>query len=154
MIEKPTHGEQPRRLAGEQRGAFRLGRPLKLIIVAAAVLIALLAAISGWLQKWLWMREVGYSGVFWTLLALRWELFCGAFVVALLYIWINLRVAARNVGTFRVGNLTSEPTVAAKLGIQVSPAVLKLVMAAIAAVAAVNFAALFYRSEEHTSELQ
>ena len=144
MIEKPTHGEQPRRLAGEQSGAFRLGRPLKLIIVAAAVLIALLVVISGWLQKWLWMRQVGYSGVFWTLLALRWELFCVAFVVALLYIWINLGVAARNVGTFRVGNLTSEPTVAAKLGIQVSPTVLKLVMAAIAAVAAVNFAALFY----------
>ena len=144
MIEKPTHGEQPRRLAGEQSGAFRLGRPLKLIIVATAVLIALLVVISGWLQKWLWMRQVGYSGVFWTLLALRWELFCVAFVVALLYIWINLGVAARNVGTFRVGNLTSEPTVAAKLGIQVSPTVLKLVMAAIAAVAAVNFAALFY----------
>ena len=144
MIEKPTHGEQPKRLAGEQSGAFRLGRPLKLIIVAAAVLIALLVVISGWLQKWLWMRQVGYSGVFWTLLALRWELFCVAFVVALLYIWINLGVAARNVGTFRVGNLTSEPTVAAKLGIQVSPTLLKLVMAAIAAVAAVNFAALFY----------
>jgi uncharacterized membrane protein (UPF0182 family) len=144
MIEKPTHGEQPRRLAGEQSGAFRLGRPLKLIIVVAAVLIALLVVISGWLQKWLWMRQVGYSGVFWTLLALRWELFCGAFVVVLLYIWINLRVAARNVGTFHAGNLTSEPTVAAKLGIQVSPTVLKLVMAAIAAVAAVNFAALFY----------
>ena len=67
MIEKPTHGEQPRRLAGHQSGAFRLGLPLKLIIVAAAVLIALLVVISGWLQKWLWMRQVGYSGVFWTL---------------------------------------------------------------------------------------
>ena len=55
MIEKPTHGERPRRLAGEQSGAWSSGsgRPLKLIIVVAAVLIALLVVISGWLQKWL-----------------------------------------------------------------------------------------------------
>ena len=73
MIEKPTHGEQPRpitvemgRTAGNYR-IFRRWRALKFIVVAAAVLIALLVVISGWLQKWLWMRQVGYSGVFWTL---------------------------------------------------------------------------------------
>jgi hypothetical protein len=150
MIEKPTHGEPPRPLAGEKHRVagndriFRRWRPLKLILVAAVVLIALLAVISGWLQKWLWMRQVGYSGVFWTLWSLRWELFCGAFVVALLYLWINLRHAARNGATFRSGNLTSEPTVAEKLGIQISPPVLKLAMAAIAAAAALLFAAIFY----------
>ena len=150
MIEKPTHGEQPRLLAGEKSRAagnyriFRRWRPLKLIIVAAVVLIALLAVISGWIQKWLWMRQLGYTGVFWTLLSLRWELFCAAFVVALLYLWINLRLAARNGATFRAGNLTSESTVAAKLGIQISPTVLKLAMGAIAAVAALIFALIFY----------
>ena len=116
MIEKPTHDEQPRQLAGEKSGAFRLGGPLELIIVAAVVLIILLVVISGYIQKGLWMRQLGYSGVFWTLLALRWELFCGAFVVALLYLWINFRVAARNGATFRAGSSTSESTVAAQLG--------------------------------------
>ena len=127
MIEIPRHGERPRPLIGGKSRAsgnyriFRRWRPLKLIIVAAVVLIALLAVISGLIQKWLWMRQLGYSGVFWTLLSVRWELFCVAFVVALLYLWINLRLAARNGATFRAGSLTSESTVAAKLGIQISP---------------------------------
>lgn len=90
------------------------------------------------------MRQLGYAGVFWTLLSLRWELFCVAFVAALLYLWINLRLAARNGVTFRAGSLTSEPTVAAQLGIQISPEVLKLAMAAVAAAAALIFAVIFY----------
>jgi uncharacterized membrane protein (UPF0182 family) len=113
-------------------------------MVAAVVLIALLVVISGWIQKGLWMRQLGYTGVFWTLLALRWELFCVAFVVALLYLWINLRHAARNGDTFRSGHLTSESTVAEKLGIQISPTVLKLTMGTVAAAAALLFAAIFY----------
>ena len=108
-MDEPTHDDQPGRLAGEKHSAagtyhiFRRWRPLKLFIVGAVVLIALLAVISGLIQKGLWMRQLGYTGVFWTLLSLRWELFCVAFVVALLYLWINLRVAARNGATFRAG---------------------------------------------------
>jgi uncharacterized membrane protein (UPF0182 family) len=90
------------------------------------------------------MRQLGYSGVFWTLLSLRWELFCAAFVVALLYLWSNLRLAARNSATSRAGHLTSESTVAAKLDIEISPAVFKLATTAIAAVAALIFALIFY----------
>jgi len=150
MIEKPTHGEQPRPPAGEKGRAagtyciFRRWRTLKLFIVGAVVLIALLAVISGLVQKGLWMQQLGYSGVFWTLLSLRWELFCVAFVVALLYLWINLRLAARNGATVRAGRLTSESTVAAKLDIRISPTVLKLAMAEIAAAAALIFALIFY----------
>jgi hypothetical protein len=150
MIEKPRHGEQPK-LPGDEKaraagsyGIFGRWRTLKLIILAAVVLIALLAVISGLIQKGLWMQQLGYSGVFWTLLSLRWELFCAAFVVALLYLWINLRLAARNGATFRAGHLTSESAVAAKLDIQISPAVFKLATAAIAAVAALIFALIFY----------
>ena len=90
------------------------------------------------------MRQLGYAGVFWTLLSVRWELFCAAFVVALLYLWINLRLAARNGATFRAGALTSESTLAAKFGIQVSPTVLKLATGTVAAVAALIFAVIFY----------
>jgi uncharacterized protein len=144
MIEKPTDGEQPRVLAGEKRRVFRWGRTLKLILVAVVVLLVLLVVISGWIQKWLWMRQLGYTDVFWTLLSVRWELFCVAFVVALLYLWINLRVVAKNGASFGAVNLASESTVAAKLGIQISPAVLKLAMGAIVAVAALLFALTFY----------
>ena len=150
MIKEPIHVEQPRLLAGEEgraAGSYHIlgrWRTLKLIIAAAVLLVALLALISGLIQKGLWMRQLGYSGVFWTLLSLRWELFCVAFVVALLYLWINLRLAARNTATFRAGHLTSESAVAATLGIQISPTVLKLATAAVAGVAALVLALIFY----------
>ena len=76
-----------------------------LAIVGAISIIALLAVVPSWIQKWLWMRQLGYARVFWTLLSVRWELSCTAFVVTLLYLWINLRLAARNGGTFRVEGL-------------------------------------------------
>ena len=149
-MEEPTHGEQPRLPANEQVrpagscGIFGRWRTLKLIIIAAVVIIALLAVISGLIQKGLWMGQLGYSGVFWTLLSLRCGLFGAAFIVALLYLWINLRLAARDGAAFRVGHLTSESTIAAQLDLQISPTVFKLATAAIAAVAALIFALIFY----------
>ena len=149
-MDEPTHEQHPRLLAGEKGSAagnyriFGRWRKVKLIIIAAVVLIALLAVISGLLQKWLWMRELGYTGVFWTLLSVRCGLFCGAFVVALLYLWINLRLATRNGATFRAGKLTSESTVATRLTLQISPMMLRVVMAAIAAAAALIISFIFY----------
>ena len=149
-IEKLTTIEPPRPPEGEQGravGSYGISpswRPLKFIIAAAFVLIAFVAVIPGWIQKWLWMRQLGYVGVFWTIWSVRWELFAAAFVVALLYLGINLRFAQRNGAAFSGGKLRSPSTVAAELGIQVSPRALKLATAAIAAVAGLSFAAIFY----------
>ena len=147
MIDKLTrsrnyHLEPPRPPEGEQGravgsyGIFRRWRLLKFIIAAAFVLIALVAVIPGWIQKWLWMRQLGYVGVFWTIWSVRWELFAAAFVVALLYLGINLRFAQRNGAALSGGKLRGPSTVAAELGIQISPRALKLATAAIAAAAA------------------
>ena len=108
MIEKPLHSEPPRPPAIEPRSVvvnyrFPRWRPLKFIIAAAIVLIALVAFIPGWIQKWLWMRQLGYAGIFWTIWSVRWELFAAAFVVALLYLGINLRLAQRNGAAFSGG---------------------------------------------------
>jgi hypothetical protein len=52
---------------------------------------AFLVVVSGLVQKGLWMRELSYTGVFWTLLSVGGELFCAAFIVGLLHLlWINL----------------------------------------------------------------
>ena len=102
MTDKPTQVE-PSRLLGDERRSnngnhrlFRRGYPLRLIIVGAISVIAILAFIPSGIQKWLWMKQLSYAGVFWTLFSVRWGLFGAAFVVALLYLWINLRLAARN----------------------------------------------------------
>ena len=163
MIEKPPDIEPPKPVADGKpngngshnvvlkvqprvelpRGA-RPRRPLGLVIIGAISVIAILAIVPNWIQKWLWMRQVGYSGVFWTLFSVRWELFGAAFVVALLYLWINLRVAAKNGSTFRVSSLTGESALATKLSVQISPAVLSLAMGVGAAIVALFYAFTFY----------
>ena len=34
-----------------------------------------LSVILGLVQKWLWMRQLDYQGIFWTLLSVRWGIF-------------------------------------------------------------------------------
>jgi len=150
MVQKPTHGEWPRLLDGEKDRVagnyriFRPWRPLKLTIVAAVVVIVLLAVISGLIQKELWMRQLGYSGVFWTLLSVRWKLFCVSFVVSFLYLWINLRFAVRKGAAFRIGRSRSESTDVFRIGRQISTVGLKLAASALAAAVALVFASIFY----------
>jgi hypothetical protein len=48
-------------------------------------------------QKWLWMREFDYAGIFWTLLSVKWGIFGVTLVVSVFYLWLNLRFAARNI---------------------------------------------------------
>jgi hypothetical protein len=158
MIEKPSHVEPSKPVAdGKPNGNGshyviretqpRVGHPrrlLGLVIIGAISVIAILALVPSWIQKWLWMRQVGYSGVFWTLFSVRWELFCAAFVIALLYLGINLRVAAKNGATFRVSSLTGESALATKLGIQISSTLLNLAMGAAAALVALFYALAYY----------
>jgi len=149
LVEKPLTGGPSRSLAGDNGrvsgdyGTFWRWRPLKFILIAAVVIIALLAFTPDSIQKWLWMRQLGYSGVFWTLLSVRWGLFCAAFVVALLYLWINLGQAVRNGPTLRAGNLAMRSFLAARFGIHISPTVLKIAMGAVSAAAALFFALIF-----------
>jgi hypothetical protein len=113
-------------------------------VIAVIAIIAILVFISSWIQKWLWMQEVGYIGAFWTLFSVRWELFFAAFVMVSLYFWINLRLAARNAVVLRAGSVTADSALATKLGIQLSPKVLNLAMGAVAAVGALFVGAIFY----------
>lgn len=155
MIENPIHIEPSRPVESEKPGTngsqhritgnpLRIGRRYRLAIAGAISIIAILAFIPGWIQKWLWMRQVGYSGIFWTLFSVRWGLFGAAFVVALLYLWINLRIAARNGPTSSTPGLTSGSALATRLGIQISPTALKLLMGAVTAAGALFVALTFY----------
>ncbi|MFY9835479.1 MAG: UPF0182 family protein, partial [Xanthobacteraceae bacterium] len=116
---------------------------LRPTIVAAVLLIAVLVGIAGYLEKWLWMRQLDYTGIFWTLLSVQWVMFCSAFVFAFLYLWINLRQAAKNSAGFSRDSQAwrdadSQPS------IELSPRLLKAAVVLISAGVALFFATGFY----------
>ena len=82
-----------------------LGRTLKWLFPVAALLFIALIAIPGFLQKWLWMRQLDYGGIFWTLVSVRVGLTCAAFAFAFLFLWFNLRIASKG-GTIPGGSNT------------------------------------------------
>jgi uncharacterized membrane protein (UPF0182 family) len=129
------------------KNQFRMtgrGRLLILITGAAILGIIILAIISGVIQKWMWMQQLNYAGVFWTLLSVKWQMFCWAFVVAFLYLWINLHLAAKKGALFLEGNPAAASDILLKSGIQVSAAGLKQAVAILSVVVAFFFAFTFY----------
>jgi uncharacterized membrane protein (UPF0182 family) len=56
-----------------------------------------LSVVLGFVQKWLWMRQFDYVGIFWTILSVKWGIFAVTLIVSVLYLWLNLRFAARNI---------------------------------------------------------
>ena len=85
-----------------------IGHRLRWIVFAAFASVILLTVILGLVQKWLWMRELNYSGIFWTLLSIKWVMFGVAAVSAFLFLWINLRIAARAIGDLMRENRSSK----------------------------------------------
>ena len=72
---------------------------LKRVLVAVIAFVVVLTVLASLIQKWLWMRELDYVGIFWTLLSVKWGMFGVALVFGILYLWINLRFAAKNIDT-------------------------------------------------------
>jgi uncharacterized membrane protein (UPF0182 family) len=66
-------------------------------IFALIAIVIVLSLVLGLVQKWLWMRQLDFVGIFWTLLSVKWGLFGVALFISILYLWINLRLAARNI---------------------------------------------------------
>ena len=154
MIQKRTIAEQPGPFAG-RKGSVPGKHPpfrhlLRLVIAAAVLLIIVLGIITGYVEKWLWMRQLNYAGIFWTLLSVQWAMFCSAFVFAFLYLWLNLRQAVRNGAAFREDGRAGRPAnlseadALAPAGIDFSPRLLKLVVVLVSAGVALFFALGFY----------
>ena len=86
-IKEPVGMEKPPAWVGT---ALKWTPPLAILIFVALI------AIPGLLKQWLWMDQVNYAGIFWTILWLKWGITCVAFVASFLFIWINIRQAASN----------------------------------------------------------
>ena len=84
--------ETPRRILPPAL-SFLLRRGLLALIALGVVL----SVVLGLVQKWLWMRQLDYVGIFWTLLSIKWGIFGVTLIISVLYLWINLRFAARNI---------------------------------------------------------
>ena len=95
MNENPTPMHSPFRHSRDLR------RLLSLMIVAVVLLVTVLVGIADYVENWLWMQEVNYVGIFWTLLSVQWVMFCAAFVFSFLYLWINLHQATKNSAALR-----------------------------------------------------
>ncbi len=154
MVEKRTIVELPwpRALAtgGATRGSVPFSRLLWLMAAAAVLLIVVLGSIAGYLQKWLWMRQLDYAGVFWTLLSVQWAMSCSAFVFASLFLWINLRQAVKNSAALRGGARAgssgpwSGANTVAQAGVDLSLQLLKPAAVAISAGVGLLFALGFF----------
>jgi uncharacterized membrane protein (UPF0182 family) len=44
---------------------------LSSLIAAAILVLVILSVLSGLIQQWLWMRQLGYQTIFWRLLTVK-----------------------------------------------------------------------------------
>ena len=106
--------------------------------------IITLAIIAGAIQKWLWMRELNYASIFWTLLSVKLQMFCLAFVIAFLYLWINLYLAANKGTVFGKDNSPGSRDIFERSSIiPVCLAGLKLAIVTVSLIVAFFFALVF-----------
>jgi hypothetical protein len=76
--------ETPRRILPPAL-SFLLRRGLLALIALGVVL----SVVLGLVQKWLWMRQLDYVGIFWTLLSIKWGIFGVTLIISVLYLWIR-----------------------------------------------------------------
>ena len=88
-----TRGSTPPAPPPPRRRNYLLGR----LWFAVVAVVVVLTVIAGLIQKWLWMRQLHYLEVFWTLLGLQWGMFAIAFLIAFFFLWLNFRFAAKTI---------------------------------------------------------
>lgn len=83
-------------LPGKSKGIYRIVFFLLLIVV-------LLATFTDWIVEWLWLSDLGYEQVFWTIKTTQILLVVISLVVALLYILPNMHVLSKKFQTMSFG---------------------------------------------------
>jgi uncharacterized membrane protein (UPF0182 family) len=123
----PWHGPANRpKVAGRQPYLHYF---LQFLLPAAILLFIAVGMVTGYLEKWLWMGELHYSGVFWTLFSVQWTMFAAAFVLVFAFLWLNLYQALGHSGALVPLPLgkAKKPTIAAAERVQgdLSPVLLR-----------------------------
>jgi uncharacterized membrane protein (UPF0182 family) len=154
MNDMPTIARRPRQPPIEKNNEaarrFRGGNRLSWIFAAVFALIVVLGSVADYVEKWLWMQQLDYTGIFWTLLSVRWGLFAFGFLAAFLFLGINLRQPTKNGFTLRGHGKTNstepltETEAFARAGIDISPRSLNAAVILVSAAIALFLAAAFY----------
>ena len=91
-----TRPEKPWTRVDAQGGdaTLALPGPRRWLILAVSVAAAIvLLGLTGYVEQWLWMRQLDYVGIFWTLLSVQWAMGILAFGLVFVFLWLNLRRA-------------------------------------------------------------
>jgi uncharacterized protein len=115
-----------------------------LYLLIPVLVLIVLAEVSGWIQDWLWMTQVGYIQVFWRILSIRFAFAGLAALIAFFYVWLNLHIALNAI--FRLRGDTSEGSIVlyTRQGIRLSAGWAKAAVLLAAAVAGLAFAMTYY----------
>jgi uncharacterized membrane protein (UPF0182 family) len=97
LVEKITPDTNKRHDIGHRSESPKKSHILRWSLFSAAACVIVLGVLLGLIQKLLWMRELDYVGIFWTLLSVKWGMFAVALVFAFLYLWGNARLAAKRI---------------------------------------------------------
>jgi uncharacterized protein len=97
MTDYPVRNEN--RLAkGELApGEITLPRPGRIATIVAIVFVFafIVLGMAGYVEKWLWMRQLDYVEIFWTVLSVEYAMGILAFAVVFGFLWLNLRQAVK-----------------------------------------------------------
>jgi len=143
---RPNLGEA----INEIKKHLAIRHPLRFMLAAAVILVLALAIFPGYVEKWLWMRQLDYANIFWTLLSVRWGMFLAAFLITFLFLWLNLRHAAKTSGDYSISGqagatgVWSRGNVEARGGLAFSPRLMMVDIALASAAAALLFGAAYY----------
>lgn len=77
-------------------------RFIRLLLIIAVPLV-LLSISSTWIFEWMWLDELGYSQIFWTLRGTQVILTLGAFLIAAVYFTFNFRYLAKQLRYVNLG---------------------------------------------------
>ncbi len=68
---------------------------IQLVIPGIILLVIAISMVTDYLVKFLWMGQLHFTGIFWTLLSVQWTMYAVSFAIVFLFIWFNLRQALR-----------------------------------------------------------
>jgi len=125
---------------GTMSKAFPSSKRFYQALIPIIVLLILVGAFTDWIVEWLWLDNLGYEQVFWTIKVTQGLLLVAALVIALLYVIPNMKLLAKKFSSFNFGQ-----SPLAQLNIQsISPKKIKRVFYGFGAAISVFFSLAFF----------